>query len=531
MKKITNMPKKIPFLLSLLCLSFGLKAQNNPQWDNTKDKNWSAEFRHVKIPCSIDTARQDAYFYATTKKTPQPLIVSLHTWSGDFRQKDPLTPQILKRDYNYIHPDFRGPNYTPQACGSPLVVSDIDDAIEFAIENGQVDKSQIHIIGASGGGHATLLMYMKTRHNVRSFSAWVPISNLIDWYYESKGRGRKYAQHIELATGSDSLRLNQKQARLRSPFFMKTPVEKRKHSLLRIFCGIHDGYTGSVPISQSLNFYNKIVKDFDYTATESLVPQETILQLISRRTYTGSSPKRLLGSRKIHFAKKFQTIELTVFEGGHEMVQPAALEHIHPKSILCIGDSNGAALHGWANQLRQLYPQDTIVNFSISGNTIGFDNLGRKNRNTLRNINSYLQKASSQSPDYIVLLLGTNDSKAIFDQQTAQVPENLEKLIKKIQEFEFPFAKKPTICIVTPPPYGNDKHLKNKYKGGAKRVKKLVPAFRRIAKKHGCLFVDIHSPLEKNFDNYSPDGVHLSPAGQKKIALMIAEAIEKHQKQ
>ena len=49
----------------------------------------------------------------------------------------------------------------------------------------------------------------------------------------------------------------------RSPFYMHTPVEKRKNSKLYIYAGIHDGYEGSVPISQSLAFYNKVVADFD----------------------------------------------------------------------------------------------------------------------------------------------------------------------------------------------------------------------------------------------------------------------------
>ncbi len=63
------------------------------------------------------------------------------------------------------------------------VIQDIEDAISFAIENGNVDTKNIHVIGASGGGYATLLTYMNTRFPIKTFSAWVPISDLKKWYY------------------------------------------------------------------------------------------------------------------------------------------------------------------------------------------------------------------------------------------------------------------------------------------------------------------------------------------------------------
>ena len=45
----------------------------------------------------------------------------------------------LEKDYNYIHPNFRGINNTKDACCSELVISDIDASIDFALENANVD--------------------------------------------------------------------------------------------------------------------------------------------------------------------------------------------------------------------------------------------------------------------------------------------------------------------------------------------------------------------------------------------------------
>jgi hypothetical protein len=39
---------------------------------------------------------------------------------------------------------------------------------------------------------------MKSKHLIRRFSAWVPISDLPAWYAESKIMGTKYAEYIGL---------------------------------------------------------------------------------------------------------------------------------------------------------------------------------------------------------------------------------------------------------------------------------------------------------------------------------------------
>src|SRR5690606_22567060 len=160
--------------LCVLCLSsvHTLIAQQDPAWDNTAKTAWPSAFQQVEIPSSIDATRQKAYFFKSSQKRPQPLVVSLHTWSGDYQQSDPLTKEILARDWNYIHPDFRGANNKPESMGSSLVLSDIKDAIKYAIKNGNVDTMEVHIIGVSGGGYATLCAFMQLDYPVRSFSAW-----------------------------------------------------------------------------------------------------------------------------------------------------------------------------------------------------------------------------------------------------------------------------------------------------------------------------------------------------------------------
>lgn len=313
----------VNILITLFLFSYGQQKKAN--WDNTDDGVWEKEFSVVDIPSSADGKIQKAYFYKSKQTTPQPLIVSLHTWSGNYKQEDALCKEILRCDYNFIHPDFRGPNNTPEACGSNLVISDIEDAIRYAVANGNVNPDEVHVIGASGGGYATLLAYMNITYPVKSFSAWVPISNLEDWYWESVGRNQRYAKHIMLATQSaDSL--NVAEARKRSPFYQVYKEDLRKNAHLTIYTGIHDGYKGSVPITQSINMYNKLVRESLPVGDWNLVPQEDIISLVIKRCIpVSSAPKTKIGNRVIHYMKQTPKISLIVFEGGHEQIVEKAI--------------------------------------------------------------------------------------------------------------------------------------------------------------------------------------------------------------
>ena len=197
------------------------------------------------------------------------------------------------------------------------------------------------------------------------------------------------------------------------------------------------------------------------------------------------------------------------------------------KKIIAIGDSNGAFDYGWVAQLQKLLPNDEIYNTSVPGNTIGFDNLGQVRLNTLTNLNTYLKKAqdSLKTVDYVVIMLGTNDSKYVFRNQKNEVLANMNTLISRIKSF-LETSKQPKIIIVAPPPYGDDSILIEKYKGGNERVKALSSEYKTLAKQNQCEFVDVYHELEGTFMQYSKDGVHLNEDGQKIIANKIAEKIK-----
>ncbi|MCB0475811.1 MAG: hypothetical protein KDC69_09045 [Flavobacteriaceae bacterium] len=198
------------------------------------------------------------------------------------------------------------------------------------------------------------------------------------------------------------------------------------------------------------------------------------------------------------------------------------------KRIMTIGDSNGAFEDGWVAQLQKLVPEDIFYNTSVPGNTIGFDNLGQTRLNTLKNIRQYLSAAqdSLKQIDYVIIMLGTNDSKYVFRDRTDEVIENMQKLITFIKNFNYTSGKNPEIILVAPPPFGDDKILEPKYQGGNKRVRALVSKYRQLATKNNCDFVNEYKQFRKTFMQYSRDGVHLNSEGQIKIAGKIAKELD-----
>ena len=526
--------KLIGVIFCLLIMNLA-SAQNDPKWDDTHSKDWPSECQKVEVTSSMDQSQQPAYFYVAKADNPRPLIISLHTWSGGYDQKDTLSWMCVKNNYNYIHPNFRGPNNKPESCGSKLVIQDIDDAIDYAIQLGNVDTTDMHIMGVSGGGYATLLCYMKTKHVIRTFSAWASISNLEDWYYESVGRKQKYARDIaQVTTGKkfegDNYYFNEAEARKRSPFFMDTPVAQRQNSKLFIYTGIHDGYTGSVPITQSLKFFNKLVRDFDPADQETHISTEDMLKLVERQNTDLINPEKAQHGDVLFQRQYRDKLQINVFEGTHELIAEQALQTLKAKKILAIGDSNGAIEIGWVNQLKQMRFNDFIYNTCISGNTIGFDNNGRKILNTLRNVDQYMSSAakSLEGMDKIIIMLGTNDCKAVFDDSLKIVPENMKKLLDKIKSHPAYKKYQPEIFVVSPPPYASDDKLIAKYKGGADDIAWLFPRFKKVAEEEGYTYIDVYTKLLPIWDEVTLDGIHLKPAGQRIIAgLMIQSVLNK----
>jgi pimeloyl-ACP methyl ester carboxylesterase len=304
-----------------------LQKSNAPTSEESKPE-WDSAFQKVEITSPLDGHVQPAYFYATQSQQPQPLIVSLHTWSYDYTQYDSLNQFALETDINYIHPNFRGPNNHTKACCSEFVLSDIDAAIDYALEHANVDTNLIYVVGKSGGGYATLAMFMKSRHQIHTFSSWVPLCDLVQWYEDARIRKLDYAKDVLACTQSTGDSLNRKIALERSPYYWPTPVDKLQESRLEIYTGIYDGMTGNgtIPITHAYRFYNKVLADLGVTDSSAYVTETEKLALLEDRKPLDDFGS--IGGRKVALVKEYGNIKLTLFLGGHEMLRKFAFREL-----------------------------------------------------------------------------------------------------------------------------------------------------------------------------------------------------------
>ncbi len=303
-------------ILTLLLLPFALGA---------------AEFTEIEIASSKDGRKQKAFWWhpKNAREKAVPLLVMLHTWSGNYNQKhwkELGIKECEKRGWAMIHPDFRGPNWTPQACASEFAVQDVLDAVAWVKKQIKVDPKRIYLTGTSGGGHMSLVMAGRAPELWAGVSAWVPISDLAQWHRDCTEAGRGYAGHMVKSCGGkpgESAKVDA-EYRQRSPI---THLPNVKGLPLDINAGIHDGHTGSVPVTHSLVAFNVVAQangmpkmkltdaELQHFRTERKVPADLRKEAVAEEG-------RL---KPVLFRRSAGPARVTIFDGGHEGDMPTAI--------------------------------------------------------------------------------------------------------------------------------------------------------------------------------------------------------------
>ncbi|MFA6291951.1 MAG: prolyl oligopeptidase family serine peptidase [Victivallales bacterium] len=302
-------------------------AQNQKKKEQSAADGWPSGISETRYLSSADGTEQPALMYNPQKKEAVPLLVALHTWKGDYRQRQPQYAQwCIKNGWGMIHPDFRGGNDKPEACGSELVVKDIVSAVNFAKTVFKVDENRIYLVGASGGGHAALLMAGRNPEIWAAVSAWCPIYDLKEWHAESKKRGGHYSDMIEKACGGapgDSPAVDREYS-LRSP---SSHIRNAAGIPVDINTGIADGHSGSVPVTHSLNAYNALADRADR------IPDEIVTAIAANQVMPEKLKQNiddpLYESSPALFRKISGKTRVTVFQGGHQINYSAALNWLN----------------------------------------------------------------------------------------------------------------------------------------------------------------------------------------------------------
>ena len=280
----------------------------------------------IDVPSSKDGTLQKVIYWRPDSAArlvdgrAVPLLVFLHSWSGGFEQGPPWIDQAKKMGWVLVAPDFRGPNSRPEACASDLASQDILDAVAFARRDARIDETRIYLVGGSGGGHMSLVMAARAPELWAGVSAWVPISDLTAWHAESKARKNNYAKMLEQSCGGAPGPATEAEYRHRSPLFH---LAAAKGVPLDINTGIHDGHTGSVPVSHSLRAFNVLALPDKQVSTEDIdfmVREQKIPAALSGETQP--DPER---QKAVLFRRTSGNARVTVFEGGHDSESSAAV--------------------------------------------------------------------------------------------------------------------------------------------------------------------------------------------------------------
>ncbi len=292
--------------LSILCLAVLAAA--------------AQDLREVEIPASAGGPAQKAMWFDPGGSGPVPLLVALHSWSGDYKQKDAndYASRCAARGWAMVFPDFRGPNLRPEAGGSDAAVSDVMDALAWAKKQVRVDDSRVYLAGGSGGGYMSLLMAARHPKAWTAVSAWVPISDLAAWHGDSVKAKRKYADDLEKVFGGPPGMSRLEEYRRRSPLFWLGRIPGVS---IEISAGIHDGHAGSVPVRHSLQAFNELAR-----ANEKFgqaIPEAAIVFMTDKEKVPeelGPPPSDASYPKAVLFRREAGPTRVTLFEGGHEVL-------------------------------------------------------------------------------------------------------------------------------------------------------------------------------------------------------------------
>lgn len=167
-------------------------------------------------------------------------------------------------------------------------------------------------------------------------------------------------------------------------------------------------------------------------------------------------------------------------------------------------------------KLEKFYPGKNVVNRGISGNTV------------TDLINRIDVSVCDAHPSKIILLVGINDMMNV-KKTPGETAECYEKLLGQLRN---KCGNIPIICQSVYPGYDAVKNKKNKgmifpLAGLATDILELNKQIRKLCKKYGCTYVDVHSKLKLE-DNtmmpaYSYDGCHPNEAGYQVVSECIVK--------
>lgn len=199
-----------------------------------------------------------------------------------------------------------------------------------------------------------------------------------------------------------------------------------------------------------------------------------------------------------------------------------AAEAGEPVRVACVGDSitygftsSNAALHSYPSQLQNLLGDGyEVSNYGKTGYTL-MKSGDKPYWGTTEHTNSL-----NSNPDIVILMLGTNDSKAANWADKDNFLSDLKEMIQGYQEL----PSHPEIYVCTSPRMSQDYEVMETQSGLNNAVinNEIVPLQKQAAEETGCHLLDVNAFSQKGFtaDDFT-DYCHPTDVGYQKLANFI----------
>ena len=213
------------------------------------------------------------------------------------------------------------------------------------------------------------------------------------------------------------------------------------------------------------------------------------------------------------------------------------------RRVLCFGDSNTWGFvpvptppsSRYARELRwpqvmgaALGPDVTVIEEALNGRTTDLADpanplLGGAGLDGSAFLPAAL--ASHLPLDVVVIMLGTNDTKAQFARTPSRIAQGAKRLLDAARTLDGGVGTSypnPRLLLVCPPPLGTfSPAFTEMFAGGAQKSRELPPFYEAAARAAGAAFLDAGTVITTD----GVDGVHLSADMQRRLGLAIAEAV------
>jgi len=238
--------------------------------------------------------------------------------------------------------------------------------------------------------------------------------------------------------------------------------------------------------------------------------------------------------RKLEFDELFTFVETSC---------PSFDERHHTrlmKTVLCFGDSNtwGFMPESISLPCPERHPHDVrwtgilarelgtsfrVIEEGQNGRTTVHDDPFALARNAKTVLPAILE--SHKPLDLVVMMLGTNDLKAVFGVSPGEIATGVKMLAQMILCSDAGLGNKaPKLLLLCPPAIGDQLHLPDvaaKFPNGLKESRRLPKYYEAVANSLGCGFLNTQTLIEPG-----SDGIHLDAAAHGRLGKAVAALVK-----